>query len=151
MRAWRLRSLGPGAYRDTGAASSALFPDQTGDMKLEGNLEYRFDIFKMFGGFMMLKGALFLDAGNIWNLQPDPYKPGSTFQFAKFYSELAMGGGAGLRLDFTYAVIRLDLATPLKEPYPVGSDGWIIRNIAPFSKPWRKDNLIFNFAVGYPF
>lgn len=151
MRAWRLRSLGPGAYRDTGVASAALFPDQTGDMKLEGNLEYRFDIFKMFGGFMMLKGALFLDAGNIWNLQPDPYKPGSTFQFAKFYPELALGGGAGLRLDFTYAVIRLDLATPLKEPYPVGSDGWTIRNIAPFSKNWRKDNLIFNFAVGYPF
>lgn len=151
MRAWRLRTLGPGSYLDPNINNSNVFIDQTGEMKLEGNIEYRFDIFKMFGGFMMLKGAAFVDAGNIWNLHKNPYKPGAEFQLNRFYQDIAVGSGLGLRLDFSYAVLRLDFATPLKVPFQPEHYGWIANTIRPFDKQWRRDNLIFNFAVGYPF
>jgi outer membrane protein assembly factor BamA len=152
MRAWRLRALGPGSYYNPGLGNPNIFPDQTGDMKLEGNLEYRFDIFSVFGGFLKVKGATFIDAGNIWDLKNDPYKPGSQFKINEFYQDLAIGGGFGIRLDFSYAILRLDLATPFKEPYAYLPDyGWILNTIHPFSREWRKNNLILNFAVGYPF
>jgi outer membrane protein assembly factor BamA len=151
LRGWRLRSLGPGAYLDPNLNNPNTFIDQTGEMKLEGNVEFRFDIFKMFGGFLMLKGAAFVDAGNIWNLYSDPNKPGSEFKLNQFYQEIAVSSGLGLRLDFSYAVLRLDFATPLKVPYLPDRYGWIVHTIHPFDKSWRKNNLIFNFAVGYPF
>ncbi|GAA4313017.1 BamA/TamA family outer membrane protein [Compostibacter hankyongensis] len=151
MRAWRLRTLGPGSYLDPNLNNPNVFIDQTGELKLEGNLEYRFDIFKLFGGFMMLKGALFTDMGNIWNLNPNPYKPGAEIRLNRFYQDIAVGSGIGLRLDFSYAVIRLDFATPLKVPYEPRNYGWIVDQLAPFDKEWRKRNIIVNFAVGYPF
>ena len=151
LRAWRLRSLGPGSYYNPEVNNPDIFPDQTGEMKLEGNVEYRFDIINLFDEFMKLKGALFVDAGNIWNLNENPYKPGSEFRPRRFYQDIALGTGVGLRLDFSYAILRLDVATPLKVPYLSENYGWILNTIKPFSGRWRKDNLVFNFAVGYPF
>lgn len=151
MRAWRLRALGPGSYYNPDVNNPDIFPDQTGEMKLEGNVEYRFDMMSLFDGFMKLKGALFVDAGNIWNLNNNPYKPGSEFKLNRFYQDIAVGSGFGIRLDFSYAVLRLDIATPLKVPYIAEDYGWILGTIKPFSSQWRKDNLVFNFAVGYPF
>lgn len=151
MRAWRLRSLGPGSYYDPDMNDPDVFPDQTGEMKLEANVEYRFDMFSMFDGFLSLKGAVFIDAGNIWNLHKDPYKPGAEFELNRFYQDIAIGSGVGLRLDFSYAILRLDVATPLKVPYISKNYGWDLGSIKPLSSEWRKQNLILNFAVGYPF
>jgi len=151
LRAWRLRALGPGSYYNPDVNNPDIFPDQTGDMKLEGNLEFRFDIFKLFGGFLNVKGATFMDAGNIWDLKYNPYKPGSEFKPARFYQDIAMGGGFGIRLDFSYAVLRFDFATPFKVPYRADGYGWILNTIRPFDASWRRNNIVFNFAVGYPF
>lgn len=151
LRAWRLRSLGPGSYYNPEVNNPDIFPDQTGEMKLEGNVEYRFDIVNLFDEFMKLKGAVFVDAGNIWNLSKNPYKPGSAFKLNRFYQDIAVGSGIGIRLDFSYAVLRLDVATPLKIPYMAEDYGWILDTIKPFSGEWRRQNLVFNFAVGYPF
>jgi outer membrane protein assembly factor BamA len=151
LRAWRLRALGPGSYYNPDVNNPDIFPDQTGDMKLEGNLEFRFDIFNLFGGFLKVKGATFVDAGNIWDLKKNPYKPGAEFKPARFYQDIAVGGGFGVRLDFSYAVLRFDFATPFKEPYIADNYGWILKTIKPLSGSWRKKNIVFNLAVGYPF
>lgn len=151
MRGWRLRALGPGSYYNPEVNNPDIFPDQTGEMKLEGNLEYRFDIFKLFEGFMKVKGALFVDAGNIWNLKANPYKPGSEFKLGRLYQDIAVDGGFGIRLDFSYAILRFDFATPFKVPYISDNYGWIMNTIHPFNSRWRRNNIVFNFAVGYPF
>jgi len=149
MRAWRLRALGPGSFQDT-IPLDQIFTDQTADMKLEGNLEFRFDIVNFFN-VAMLRGALFTDVGNIWDINPDPARPGGLFTFSTFYQDLAVGAGAGLRLDFSYFLLRFDFATALKQPYVHKNDGWIFKTIKPLDGYWRKDNLVFNFAIGYPF
>lgn len=151
IRAWRLRTLGPGSYRDT-SYTATIFPDQTGDMRFEGNVEYRFNILRLFGGTMMLKGATFLDFGNIWMLKTDTSRPGAAFSFKNIYQDLAIGTGAGVRLDFSYFVIRLDWGIPLKKPYPTqNSKGWYIGEWTLGEGRWRRDNVIWNVAIGYPF
>ncbi len=151
IRAWRLRTLGPGSFVDT-TETAQLFPDQTGDMKLEGNVEYRFDLLRLFGGSMYLKGATFLDFGNIWMLKKDTLRDGAEFQFKNLYRQMAIGTGAGLRLDFSYFVIRLDWGIPLKKPYPTqNKSGWYIGEWMLGDSRWRRDNIIWNVAIGYPF
>lgn len=151
IRAWRLRTLGPGSYLDT-SETALIFPDQTGDMRFEGNVEYRFNILRMFGGSMILKGATFLDFGNIWMLKEDTSRPGAAFSFKNLYKDLAIGTGAGARLDFSYFVIRLDWGIPLKKPYPTqNSSGWYIGEWTLGDSRWRRENVIWNVAIGYPF
>lgn len=152
IRAWRLRTLGPGSYKDTSSVAE-IFPDQTGDMKLEGNVEYRFDLFRLFGGSMNLKGATFLDFGNIWMLKRDTLRSGADFQFGNLYNDLAIGTGAGLRLDFTYFLIRFDWGIPLKKPYPTekNKSGWFVNQWTLGDARWRRENIIWNIAIGYPF
>lgn len=151
IRAWRLRTLGPGSYVDTSSVAR-IFPDQTGDMKLEGNLEYRFNILRMFGGSMLVKGATFLDMGNIWMLKKDTVRQGADFQFSNIYKDLAIGAGAGVRLDFSYFVIRFDWGIPIKKPYPTqNASGWYIGEWTLGDVRWRRDNIIWNIAIGYPF
>jgi len=149
IRAFPARSLGPGTYNVRQYSDSVQFIDQRGDVKLEGNIEYRFDIIKM------LKGAVFLDGGNIWLLKqvhPDSagYRDGGSFHAKTFLKQLAVGTGLGLRFDFSFFVLRLDIAFPLRKPYLV-DDPWVIDDIDFGSKTWRKENLIFNIAIGYPF
>jgi outer membrane protein assembly factor BamA len=151
IRAWRLRTLGPGTFKDTSASASS-FPDQTGDMKLEGNIEYRFDLLRLFNGGVNLKGATFLDMGNIWMLKKDTSRVGSEFQLSKLYHDLAIGTGAGLRLDFSFFLIRLDWGIPVKVPYFTGNkDGWYLSEWDLGSGRWRRSNIIWNVAIGYPF
>lgn len=148
IRAFPARSVGPGTYdvrTDATIAENGLFIDQRGDIKLEGNLEYRFDIVKSF------KGALFVDAGNIWLLDQDTLRTGGRFKKDQFYKEFAVGTGVGFRIDFSFFVLRLDIAMPLRKPFLPDGERWVVKDID-FRRPgWRKDNLIFNIAIGYPF
>jgi outer membrane protein assembly factor BamA len=146
IRAFQARTLGPGTYTVSKEDQvNTLFLDQSGDLKLEGNLEYRFDIISF------LKGALFVDAGNVWLLNEDPNKPGGKFKANQFLSEIAVGSGAGLRVDATFFVIRFDWAIPLRKPYLPDGDRWTFDSIQFGSKAWRQDNFVFNIAIGYPF
>ncbi len=141
IRAFRSRSLGPGTYQDT--TSTTFLPDQSGDMKIELNTELRAKLFSI------VHGALFVDAGNIWLYNEDTLKPGSKFS-GKFLSQLAVGAGAGLRFDISFLVIRLDVAFPLRKPY-LKEKQWVINQIK-FSDPaWRRENIVFNLGIGYPF
>ncbi|MCB0550588.1 MAG: BamA/TamA family outer membrane protein [Phaeodactylibacter sp.] len=147
IRAFKLRELGPGDNTD-GFASGLGVSDQTGDIKLELNAEYRFPLFSY------LHGAIFTDVGNIWltgQKTGDPAADKGLFEWGSFYNELAVGAGAGLRLDITYFVLRLDLAFPLRRPFPDEGFRWVLREIAWGSRQWRQDNLVLNLALGYPF
>lgn len=143
IRAFRARSIGPGSFKPDVDANDFL-PDQSGDLKLEMSTEYRTRLFSI------VHGALFVDAGNIWLWNDNPEKPGG--QFSKsFLNELAVGTGAGLRFDLSFLVLRFDLAWPLRKPYLPESERWVIKDIDFGSKYWRRENLVFNIAIGYPF
>jgi outer membrane protein assembly factor BamA len=150
IRAWQSRTLGPGSYSDNGQFSY----DQFGDGQLEGNVEYRFKLFKM------LNGALFVDAGNTWLRQADPSRPGGDFQFDRFYKEIAIGSGAGVRADFNFFIIRFDLGIKVRDPQFAENKRWVIQNL--FNPAWRNDFrethyntkygfLTYNIGIGYPF
>lgn len=136
IRAFTVRSIGPGKYVAPGTEYAYL--DQTGDIKFEANLEYRFN---MFGN---LYGAVFLDAGNIWLLKKDPARPDSEFRPGTFFRQLATGTGAGLRYDMEFIVLRLDLGVALHVPYDTGKSGY-------YNIPKFRDGLGLHFAIGYPF
>ena len=143
LRAFRARSIGPGTY-DGSATTSSFLADQSGDLKLEFNTEYRAKIYGL------VKGALFVDAGNIWLLKDNPEKPGAKFS-KKFMNEIAVGTGAGLRFDFTFLILRTDLAFPIRKPYLPDGQRWVLDQINFGNRTWRKENLVFNLAIGYPF
>ena len=140
IRAFRSRSVGPGEYKPSG--TTAFLPDQTGDIKLELNTEFRP---KISGP---IYGAVFVDAGNIWLKNDNPLKPGAKFT-KDFIKELAVGAGVGLRVDITLFVIRVDVAVPLRKPWE--DKPWVLDEINFFDKNYRKDNMVFNLAIGYPF
>lgn len=144
LRAFRARSIGPGSFNGASANTNSFLPDQSGDIKLELNTEYRAKIYGL------VKGALFIDAGNIWLLNENQEKPGAKFS-KKFISELAVGAGAGLRFDFSFLILRTDLAFPIRKPYLSEGNRWVLDKVDFGSGPWRKENLVFNLAIGYPF
>ena len=148
IRAFPARSLGPGTYyvkQDPSSENRKLFVDQRGDMKIEANLEHRFDVSKT------IKTALFVDAGNIWLLKTDSTRAGGRFEKKDFMKELAVGTGAGLRFDFNFFVLRFDLAFPLRKPWLPDGQRWVFNEIDLGSSSWRRENLILNIAIGYPF
>lgn len=138
IRAFTIRSLGPGSYRPPVDDRNGYL-DQTGDFKLEANVEYRFGIMGR------LNGAVFLDAGNIWLLKKDPKRPGAELKWKGLLNEIALGTGFGLRYDISYLVIRADLGIGIHTPYP-NPDKTGYYNISSF-----KDGLGFHLAIGYPF
>lgn len=150
IRAFAARTLGPGTYK---VPDDAVFADQGGDIKLMLNSELRFKIVSV------LYGALFADAGNIWLRKEDLGipgttnlgRPGSGFKLKNALNELAVGTGAGLRVDATIFVIRLDVAFPVRKPYLPEGQRWVFNDIAFGNKDWRRQNLIFNIGIGYPF
>ncbi|MFV8336937.1 BamA/TamA family outer membrane protein [Flavobacterium sp. RSP29] len=144
LRAFRARSIGPGSFDGASTNTNTFLPDQSGDLKLEFNTEYRAKIYGL------VKGALFLDAGNIWLLNENSDKPGAKFS-KKFLNEIAVGAGAGLRFDFSFLILRTDLAFPIRKPYLPDGNRWVLDQINFGSGAWRKENLIFNLAIGYPF
>lgn len=142
IRAFRIRSLGPGTYRPEVFDQQSFF-DQAGDIRLEGNVEYRFPIISV------LKGAAFLDSGNIWLMNENEKLPGGQFS-SSWWKELAVGAGLGLRVDIQFFVVRFDLAVPLRRPYLPEGERWG-NSLDIRDKDWRRENLVFNFAIGYPF
>ena len=144
LRAFPLRGIGPGTWvpSDTSTIENIDF-ERTGDIKLEANVEYRFPIYKWF------KGAAFVDAGNVWTLN-DTAKVGSDFN-AKFLSNIGIGAGFGMRLDFTYFIMRVDLAIPLYIPSQGTGERWVIHKMQPLVPRWRKENLAIQLGIGYPF
>lgn len=150
MRAFRSRTVGPGTYYapDDPNTVSGFTADQSGDIKLEFNTEYRTKL----AGF--LHGAVFVDAGNIWlvndDLDPAARKEGSLFS-KTFINELLVGTGAGLRFDFSFVILRFDLAFPLRKPWLPEGERWVFDEIKFGSPGWRRENLVFHVAIGYPF
>jgi outer membrane protein assembly factor BamA len=143
IRAFRARSIGPGSYLNLETENNYL-PDQSGDLKLEFSTEYRAKLFSI------VKGAAFIDAGNIWLMNADPNKPGAEIS-KDFMKEIAVGAGVGLRFDVSFFILRTDLAFPLRKPYLPDGERWVIKDIDFGSGSWRKENLILNIAIGYPF
>lgn len=134
MRGWQARSLGPGsAPLDT----TFSIANQTGDIKMEFNAEYRFPL------FWKLEGALFTDLGNIWNLKNEPGKEQSLFKIGEFYKTLAFNWGTGVRLNFDFLILRLDLGMVAYDPR---YNKWI-----GFNKWFTKETYSLQFGVGYPF
>jgi outer membrane protein assembly factor BamA len=144
IRAFKINSVGPGTYRQSSDKKNA-FLQMGGDIKLEANAEYRFNIIRF------LKGALFVDAGNIWLTKANPANTVPAFSGSEFVSEIAIGAGVGLRADLSFFVLRFDLATPLRKPWLDKGNRWVAGNMAFGNPSWRSENLILNVAIGYPF
>lgn len=136
IRAFTVRSIGPGSYKADNSRLSYL--DQTGDIKLQMNMEYRFNIFGS------LYGATFLDAGNVWSIRDDGYRKGAQFKLKNALKEMAVGTGVGIRYDLEFLVIRLDWGLGLHVPYETDKGGF-------YNIPNFHDGQSLHFAVGYPF
>ena len=136
VRAWQVRSLGPGSY----VSEDAIYPNNTADLKLEANMEYRFKLVWVF------EGALFLDAGNIWAVAKKDDRKGADFQINRFYKEIALGTGFGTRVDLKFILFRIDLGLKLRDPSLAESNRWIIAH-----RPFKMNQLTFNIGIGYPF
>jgi outer membrane protein assembly factor BamA len=138
IRAWQVRSLGPGSFHE---ATDRSFPNRTADIKLEANIEYRFDM------FWLLEGALFMDAGNIWAIDDNDKREGALFNPATFYRDIALGTGIGFRFDFSFFIFRMDIGLKLRDPSE------------PLNKRWIHlhrglnlgNDIAFNVGIGYPF
>ena len=136
IRAFNIREIGPGTYRSTSQGRSYI--EQTGEVKVQANLEYRPHLVGN------LYGALFLDAGNVWTLRNDASRPGSQFRFGNFLKELAFGTGLGVRYDIGFFMLRLDWGVGLHVPYETGRNK--LYNIRNF-----RDAQAFHLAIGLPF
>lgn len=145
LRAFPVNSVGPGTYRLPDSLQSSYFIQQGGDIKIEWSAEYRFPIVSIF------KGALFIDAGNVWLYKNNDLIPGAQFKLQKAFTELAVGGGLGLRVDLNFFVIRLDVATPIRKPWLAEGERWVLDDAKLGSRDWRRQNIILNIAIGYPF
>ncbi len=136
VRGWGVRTLGPGAYDSKNSVSD--FINQCGDISLDLSLEYRAKLFWVF------ESALFIDAGNIWTIRKYETQPDGEFKFNKFYRQIAAAYGVGIRMDFTYFLLRFDLGFKAINP-AVNQERW------PIIHPrWNRD-ANFHFSVGYPF
>ena len=161
IRAFAARSLGPGTYnyRDyLPEGNTGSYADQSGDIKAMLNTELRFKLVSI------LHGAVFADAGNVWLRKEDTGspataenpvatvgRPGSGFKFSNALNQMAVGTGAGLRVDATIFVIRLDVAFPIRKPYLPEGQRWVLDQVDFGNKTWRRENLIYNIGIGYPF
>jgi len=145
IRAFAVNSVGPGTYRLPDSLQSSYFIQQGGDIKIEWSAEYRFPIVSIF------KGAFFIDAGNVWLDKNNDLLPGAQFKLEKAFKELAVGGGFGLRVDLNFFIIRLDLATPIRKPWLAEGERWVLDDAKFGNSAWRKQNIILNIAIGYPF
>ncbi len=143
-RGWPSRNLGPGHSVDTAFQSGFAILDKTGDIKLEANTEYRFNLLKLFSGAINLKGAAFVDAGNIWLMNKDSSVKGGEFNFSYLWQDIAISSGLGLRLDFSFFVFRVDVGFPIKQPQIVTNNGFAFDRL-------KLNSGIWNLAFGYPF
>jgi outer membrane protein assembly factor BamA len=146
IRAWQPRRLGPGSYapnRNEDGSFDYRF-EQPGEILLEGMFELRSKIYGYFDG------VFFVDLGNSWTFSPDPTRPGANFQFDKFYKDLAVGTGKGLRMDFGFLILRLDMGVKAVDPARASGERFILGNF--FSRfLGEKGQTVFNVGIGYPF
>lgn len=164
VRAWQARTLGPGGYNREVIPDSLRLNlrnlDQLGEIKLEGNIEYRFKLLNnLFGA--KLKGATFVDVGNIWRLRENDINPDGKFSGKTFLGQMAIGTGFGLRFDVDYFVFRLDAGIKVRDPQFKGEDRWVIKelfNNKSFREeynanhsPDRYNFVQYNFGIGMPF
>ena len=138
VRGWSVRGLGPGSFK--GADGRIDFINQTGDVKLDMNLEYRAHL------FWKIDGAAYVDAGNIWTIRDYADQPGGQFRFDTFWRQIAVSYGLGIRLNFNYFILRLD--SGMKAINPAYSD---TRHHYPIIHPHFKRDFALHFAVGLPF
>lgn len=143
IRAFHINSVGPGTFNQDSITIGFL--QLGGEIKFEMNAEYRFTIYSI------LKGAVFIDAGNVWLQKSNPANTGSPFSAAALTNELAVGAGVGLRLDVSFFILRFDLAIPLRKPWLNANQRWVNNQINFANSSWRNENLILNIAIGYPF
>lgn len=134
VRGWSVRTLGPGIYKST---SSGVDFMQTGDVKLDFNLEYRFKL------FWVLEGATFVDGGNVWTISSYSTQQGGVFKLKSFYKQIAYAYGLGLRFDFSFFLFRIDMGVKGFDPTQSGSERWRF--------PMNRDDFAYHFAIGYPF
>jgi outer membrane protein insertion porin family len=174
MRGWPIRGIGVGGQAMI-PYDSVSFNDRTGDIKLEGNFEYRYNILQIIPNSLMLKGALFIDAGNIWDFKiPDPSKPSDDanlghFDISNVYKQLGVDIGTGFRFDFNYFLLRFDMGFRVKQPDVIDNAGWQLPDITfnnlfkrgvtdPVTgvnddryRIWRYENFNFSIGIGMPF
>ncbi|MEJ8802335.1 translocation and assembly module lipoprotein TamL [Pontibacter sp. H249] len=153
VRAWQSRRLGLGSYPATTETivegdtviTRNFNAEQPGEVLLEGSAEYRFNLFSF------INGALFVDAGNVWELKKDPARPGANFEINRFYKELAVGTGFGIRFDLSVVVLRFDIATKVIDPAEVQGQRFVLDNFK-FSQIFTRNNQTsLNIGIGYPF
>jgi outer membrane protein insertion porin family len=147
IRAWQARRLGPGSYTppigEKGRYDYAF--EQPAEMIIETMLEYRRNL----AGYFDM--AVFVDAGNAWVIGVDNSRPGADFRFDRFYKEIAIGTGVGLRMDFNFLVVRLDLATKAVDPSMPEGERWVLDNLSFSNLFGLKGQTVLNFGIGYPF
>lgn len=165
MRGWPIRGIGIGGQPLAPFNTTTLFNDRTGDMQIEGNMEYRYDIARIIPNTLTLRGALFVDAGNIWNLRynkTDGTEDSAQFRFKNLWKQTGISAGTGFRLDFNNFLVRFDFGFRFKRPelFYV-NDGWKSPNIgfddffkkvfARSERKWRYENFNFSIGINYPF
>ncbi|MEX2592505.1 MAG: BamA/TamA family outer membrane protein [Anditalea sp.] len=147
IRAWQPRRLGPGSFtpeiNEDGTFDYRF--EQPGEILFEAMFEYRR---KLFGYF---DGALFIDVGNTWTFRKDPSRQGTDFKINRFYKELAVGTGLGLRMDFDFLVLRLDMGIKAFDPAKPEGERYVLDNISFGSPLGEKGQRVFNIGIGYPF
>lgn len=136
VRGWGVRTLGPGSFATRNSQNSFIY--QCGDIRFDASIEFRSKL------FWVIEGAAFVDAGNIWTIRDYADQPGGVFKFNKFYEQLALAYGVGLRMNFTYFLVRLDMGMKAHDPAS-GQEHW------PMLSPNFKRDSEFHFSVGYPF
>jgi outer membrane protein assembly factor BamA len=139
IRAWSTRDLGPGSYVDT-TETYFKYPNKNGDIKIEANVEYRFKV------IWKMEAAIFFDIGNIWAIRPEEERPGSLFEWNRFYKELAVGTGLGARFDFSFFLLRVDFGLKLRDPAMQEKERWLSA-----IRDFNIKDLHLNFGIGYPF
>ncbi|RZL46506.1 MAG: hypothetical protein EOP00_14790 [Pedobacter sp.] len=166
VRAWQARTLGPGNYNravipSIEARNASYGLDQLGQMRIEANFEYRFLLVaKLFGG--KLKGATFVDMGNVWNISPNNPQPETYFNIKKLGQQIAVGTGLGFRYDLQFFVFRFDLGLKVKDPQFDGSEQWVISKFIGGAKEFKNQYFVnhnpesyrfmqYNFGIGMPF
>lgn len=138
LRGFPANAVGPGTYAPPDSINNIFYLQQGGEIKFEANLEYRFPIIKF------LKGAVFLDAGNVWLNKKNAEVPNGEIKWERLFKDLALSSGAGVRLDLDFFVLRLDIGIPLRSPALPENNRWIIQDL-------KFRNVMFNLAFGYPF
>jgi len=165
MRGWPIRGIGVGGQPLAPFSQTSLYNDRTGDMQIEGNLEYRYDIARIIPNTLTLRGALFVDAGNIWNMRynkDNGITDSAQFKFKNIYKQLGVSAGTGFRLDFNNFLIRFDLGFRFKRPeLYYKNDGWkapsigfndfLAKIFSRNEREWRYENFNFSIGINYPF